>query len=261
MNTNTETKRYRTRAKSGAAATLPNKMAIITDKKMQSALTLWNNGNAYMQKVSSMEYFSFKSGMLYFKGMPISAARLETLRTNEGLDCIDLPLLRILYSIILQNYESMRRQYVEGPNEALTLYVPDLAATMGKSRHISDKDIKSIKSKMMQYQTVVGIVNNNGNIGIWEAVLPVLIFKGYDEQSNTIRFTAPYLDYLIRMMYQISIKTDKKGNPILRKDNKPQLRPVHSRLIHRLLSSEYLPDYVRLANEYFCKSCTDLFLF
>lgn len=230
-------KQYRTRAKAEKPDTLPSTIPIITLNKYQNAISLYQQGSAYLQPLRSVDGLAFDNGKLFFNGMPFSTAKLQELRTKEGIENIDLPLLRTFYGIILQNFE---RTFYNNKQlqESVKVYVPDLAAYLGKSRNISKTDIKNIMDKVSSFQTVVGIIKQVKNGRIYENILPVLLFTGYNEANNTISFSSPYMNQVIQDLYDVSIKRDKKQQPKLKKNGEPQTVATHSYLIKSSIGKE-----------------------
>lgn len=230
-------RQYRTRAKASSLDALPDTMPVITINNYQNAISLYQKGNAYLQPLSSVDGLKFDNGKLYFNGMPFTTAKLQQLRTKEGIENIDLPLLRTFYGIILRNFE---RTYTESKQlqESVKIYVPDLAAYLGKSRNISKTDIESIIGKVSSFQTVVGIVKQPKNGRIYENILPVLLFTGYNEADNTIGFTSPYMNQVIQDVWQVSIRRDKKQQPKLKKNGEPQRLPAYSYLVKSSIGKE-----------------------
>ena len=60
----------------------------------------------------------------------------------------------------------------------------------------------------------------------------------YDAESNTIRFASPYMTRLIKRIYNVSIRKNKKGNPQLKKDGTPLLEVSHSYLVKSSIAKE-----------------------
>ena len=233
---------YRTQDKAGndIVRNYPARMVIPTLTGWQNAVSLYPNGNAYLQPVSSLDGLKFEKGKLFFDGalQPLSEVELENIITKEGIENIDLPLLRIYYSIILTRFDDAIKQGETKLDSVITLFVPDLAECLGLQRNINKKDIQGIVKKTQTFHNILGVfhVMRNGNFD--KSYFPVLNFEGYDAERNTIAFSSPYLNYLVRKIYDISIRLDKKGHPLLKKSGEISKKVSHSYLIKSELAKE-----------------------
>lgn len=230
-------RRHRTKSKAGdIVKEMPHNMAVITNSGYQNGLSLNQQGQAYLQPLSTADGLRFEGGVLYFKDIPASQATLQDLYTKKGIDNIDLPLLRIFYSIILSELGKCM-QTSKQMNENVLIYMPDLASFLGKGKNLSKTDIESIVKKLTSFQTVMGIIKNPDHSN-WESIMPVFVFLGYDSKKNTVKFSSPYMNMLIQQLYDVSIKKDKKGQPKLKSNGQPMLSPSHSYLIHSDIAKE-----------------------
>lgn len=230
---------YRTKARSGETLDeLPDRLAIITNKNYQGGLSLYDQGQGpYLQPLSSADGIRFDSGILYFKGLPASVAQLQHLYTKEGIDSIDLPLLRTFYTIILNEFS---KTYLETNqvNEVVRIYLPDLAVYLGKSRNLSKLDREAILNKVSTFHNVMGVIKDPQYPKRSGSLMPVLLFEGYDETTNTLAFSSPYMNWLIKNIYNVSIRKNKKGEAMVKKTGEPQLLASHSYLIKSSIGKE-----------------------
>lgn len=233
---------YRTQGKAGSdiIKNYPARMVIPTLTGWQNAVSLYPNGNAYLQPVSSLDGLKFEKGKLFFEGalQPLSEVELENIITKKGIENIDLPLLRIYYSIILARFDDAIKQGETKLDSVMTLFVPDLAECLGLQRNINKKDIQVIVKKTQTFHNILGVLHivRNGNFD--KSYFPVLNFEGYDAERNTIAFSSPYLNYLVKKIYDISIRLDKKGYPMLKKSGEISKKVSHSYLIKSELAKE-----------------------
>ncbi len=219
---------YRTRVKAGEIVDMPEKYAIITLKKYQNAMGLFHEGNAYLQPLDNVDGLEYKDGKLYFKGLPASEAELKEFYTKEIPDSIDLPLMRIFYSIVLNTFlQNLKECKPQTPS--LSVYLPDLFAFWGR-RTISRTQTVELINKMISYHTLVGLVDGD--------ILPVLVYLGENQKKNTISFSSPYMNRVIEKVYRVSILTDKKGHQKLNKNGEPKTLPTYSYLIKPTIKSE-----------------------
>ena len=226
-------KNYRTKSKAdNTTDNLPSNLAIITNDKYKNSLTLQQNGGAYLQPLATTEGLQYDGENLFFQGFPASEATLREINKDKDvpIEAIDLPLLRMFYSIILSDFEQNTKK-LGVVNEIVTVYVPDLAAILGKKRNLSKNDITSIIEKTSSFQTIYGVIKDPDRPNGIGTAVPLLVWMGYDAESNTIRFSSPYMTRLIKRIYNVSIRKDRKGSPHLKKDGTPLLEVSHSYLI------------------------------
>ena len=98
----------RTRAKAGDIyKKIPQNLAIPTLREYQHGLSLYQDGKAYLQPLTSTDGLKFQNGLMYFSGEQmrrVSEVELQNMKTKEGIENIDLALLRVFYSIILYDF-------------------------------------------------------------------------------------------------------------------------------------------------------------
>lgn len=238
-NPQTEKRTYRTKGRTETTE-LPQNLAVITNSGYQNGLSLYQHGGAYLQPLASTDGLRFDSGTVYFKGFPASEATLKQINQDKeevAIDSIDLPLLRTFYSIILAEFE---RKFASGKpvSESVSIYVPDLAVYLGKSRNISKNDIQTITDKVSSFQTIFGVLKDPARPKGIGTIVPLLVFLGYFEKDNTIRFSSPYMNLLIQRIYNVSIRKDRKGGARIKSDGTPQMLPSHSYLIKSSIAKE-----------------------
>lgn len=223
--------------KAGALSKLPTSLAVPTLKKYQYSMSLYQDGGAYLQPFTSTDGLTFKGGKLYFKGeiQEISEVELQNLKTKEGIETIDLPLLRVFYSIVLYQFEQTKFKEVK---DFITLTVPELAEILGKQSNLNKKDLNDLLIKVQSFHNIVGVLHGTRNGKPTQSYYPVLNFEGYDEKKNTISFSSPYMNYLIKTIYNISIRKDKNGKPKLKASGEPLRLATHSYLINSNISTE-----------------------
>lgn len=232
---------YRTKSKiAKTLSSLPDRLAVITNPHYQYGVSFFQHNDAWLQLLSTAEGLEYdKEKGLRFKGIPMSNAELKNLFTKKGVEDINLPLLKFFYSIILKNFYDRLQVNDDGTHktvkptlqESITLYLPDLASQLGKSRKLSKENIKEVIAHVSAFQNIVGILKVRRNGRIYENILPVLLFMGYYDDTNTIKFSSPYLNQLIIEIFGASIAKDKNGNTIFDKKGEIKLLPSHSYLI------------------------------
>ncbi len=221
-------KEYRTRAKAGNVVNIPEKYAIITQPNYQNAMGLFQEGNAYLQPLTNVDGLEYKNGKLYFRGLPASKAQLKEYYTKDVPDIIDLPLIRIFYSIVLNTFlHNLKKNIPQTPS--LSIYLPELFAFWGR-RTINREQTVELIEKIMSYHTLVGVVDGD--------LLPVIVYMGENQKNNTLSFSSPYMNRVIEKVYKVSICTDKNGQPKLKKNGEPKTLPVYSYLIKPSIKNE-----------------------
>lgn len=221
-----EPKSYRTKAKAGGLDEIPTSLAFPTMAKYQYSIGLHNEGDAYIQPLTSTDGLSFDDGKMFFANnriKQISEVELQNMKTKDGIDTIDLPLLRTFYSIIFNAFQKTNYQQVK---PVITLYVPELAKYLGlRKSGLSREDITNIIIKTQAFHNIVGIQQGTRNGKPVQSIYPVLNFEGYNEDNNTISISSPYFNNLIRTLYDIAVKKDKDGKPTF-------ALPMNSYLVH-----------------------------
>lgn len=241
---------YRTKAiaeKESPLDTCPERLAVPTAINYEYSISLHQEGKAFLQKLTmSTDGLQFENGEMFFNGAlePISTVELQDMRTNEGIEEIDIPLLTMYYSIILAKFQERIKQGLDfgTANDMVTrIYVPDFIRCLeiiSDGSGGSEEKIANIMRKTRAFHNIVGIhyVPRNGKIH--KSYFPVMNFEGYDYETNTISFFSPYLNYIVQKIYSVSIRCDKKGNPRLKRNGQPLLYPNNSFLIKPSIVSE-----------------------
>lgn len=231
---------YRTRSKAApdAVRAMPQSLAIPTLQGYQYATSLYQNGNAYMQKLTSTDGLKFQKGKIFFEGglQTVSEAELQNMRTKEGIEKIDLALLRVFYSIILTAFDKTGCKEIK---PVITLFVPDMAEYLGLQSNLNRKDIAGIIEKVQTFHNMVGILHETRNGKPTQSLYPVLNFEGYNDKKNTISFSSPYMNHVIQTVYDVAIRRDKKtGKPKLKTNGEPLRLASHSYLVKSEIGKE-----------------------
>lgn len=213
-------KQYRTRAKSGSITDYPQALITITRRGYENSITLREKGAAFLMKLRSMEGLEFKDGKLYIEGLPeeTTIEVVRNLRTMEGIDDINLPLLRYFYSIIYQKFDK-----TGDPSGQISLYLPDLARAIGHKGNIDNKAKNAIIKAIYEFHPLIGCIG--------KSCYAVLVFLGYNAETNTITFYSPYMEMVINKTFYDSIKHDKRGKIRKNKQGAALVDANHSYLI------------------------------
>ena len=232
---------YRTKEKArqtDAIIEAPKTLAIPTLSKYQYSMSLYQDGGAYLQPLRSTDGLKFKNGKMYFDGArmrEVSEVELQDMKTKEGIDDIDLPILRTFYSIILTQFEASGYKVLQ---DVLTMSVPTLAEFIGLQSNLNKKDIGRVIEKTQSYHNIVGVVHGTRNGKPVQSLYPVLNFEGYNDKTNTISFSSPYMNYVIKTVYNLSLRKSKDGKVKLKKNGEPLRLASHSYLIDSGIAKE-----------------------
>lgn len=235
-----EEKNYRTKAKAGNLDEIPTSLAFPTMAKYQYSIGLHDEGDAYIQPLTSTDGLSFDDGKMFFEDnriKQVSEVELQNMKTKEGIDTIDLPLLRTFYSIIFNAFQKTNYQQLK---PVITLYVPELAKYLGlRKSGLNREDITGIIIKTQAFHNIVGIQHGIRNGKPTQSIYPVLNFEGYNEENNTISISSPYFNNLIRTLYNLAVKKDKDGKPQIKRNGSPAFAmPMNSYLVNTDIAKE-----------------------
>lgn len=230
--------KYRTKAKAeraGAITEAPANLAIPTFNGYQYSMSLYKEGGAYLQPLTSMDGLQFKKGKLYFAGgrmKEVSEAELRDLRTKEGIEELDLTTLRFYYSLLFDQFQRSNYKVLQ---DFIIVSVPLLA---GRNNPTS-QDINAVIAKVQSYHNVMGVIKGKTPTGKpAESYYQVLNFEYYDKKRNIIAFSSPYMNYVIKTVYNLSIRKTKDGKPKLKRSGEPLTLPTHSYLIDSSIVKE-----------------------
>ena len=210
-------------------------LAVPTLPRYEHSLSLHEDGDAHLMLLNiSTTELKFENGQMFLSGSlkPISTVELvQDLKTREGIDHINIPLLNVYYSIILKRFYE-KGNIPETLNTVATIYLPDLAEALGLGRkNLHKSDILSIIDRTRKFTNIIGVLHFTQNGKPRESYFPVMNFEGYDAKTNTISFYSPYLNYIIEVIYHTSVRKNKKGVPQVKKNGLPILNPSHSYLV------------------------------
>ena len=236
-------KTYRTKAKANTSCDhLPDIIPALSLREYQNATSLYQRGNAYLLPIKGPDNLVFQDGKLFFQEntafqgvREATEMELRNMTTKEGIESIDLVLLRTLYGIILRHFENTgytQLKYV------ITLYVPDLAKHLGMQGNLNKSDLALLLAKMQSFHNIVGFMYDNDGGRYTPSMLPVLNFEGYSATENTISFSSPYLNRVIKTVYSLSIRRNKHGEILFKTDGSPQLKVWNSYLVKSSLNKE-----------------------
>lgn len=235
----------------GAIIQMPEQLAITTLIPYQDAMSIVDNPAAHLQPITQAlaDNLRFEEGTLYFQGMEASRINLMEYydKRPQAVSELDLPTLRALYSVILQEL----REAAENPDEIMArakdpkylshsvrLYLPDVLKMLGYKPNGSHDGATYAVAKIMRYNRILGVMEEKANGRIYKSHYPVMLFVGHNGKDNTIEFASPYINKLVMTILHASIQRNKAGEPKLRSNGKPFMLPSHSYLIKTSIAKE-----------------------
>lgn len=234
MSTTAEKDR-RTRNKAGETATPVKKMAIITDRDYRHALTPVQDKNAYLMPIDPAlaDTLQFENGILSMGSYKLSL----TDYSPERLAALDFPTLRTLYSVILNTIQddiaktgdvSEVLAILEDPKHEYTvsLYLPDFLRMIGAKPNLDDNHVMAAILKLQSFNKLIGIHTTQRGGRKYDNQFAVMLWHDYNRETNTIRFSSPYLNYIAKQILHKTIVKDKNGKPKLNKSGHPKWHPV-----------------------------------
>jgi len=246
-----ENAEYRTKRKAGAIAHLPDVIANISFPGFEYGVSMLADGNAHLELLDTVtaDRLQFKDGLLYFEDdsggrQEFTEAHLRKAATKEGIDKINLTLLRYYYSVILKGFEGKIKEFQQGKiadEESLrkeltfmpvTFYLPDLLRELtGGGYATAGHQIDKVINETWAFRNIIGVISDYYGEKRRESYYPVLNFRGYDSKTNTISFESPYLSYLALKLHESAIKRNKSGRVIRTRRGVPAMHPRHSYLV------------------------------
>lgn len=205
-------KRFRTKARAGNVTNaLPDMISLITDKEFRYGISFYQKGKAYLLPLKT-ERDADETIEAYRNGKSLKERELRRKERicKEPDAAIDLPFLRLLYSVFYQEFENNQNKINQ---KDITIYVPDLAKLEGKGRNISKNDIQTIIKKFKSLKKVIGIIRNSEEDTENGKAYPVMVWKEYNAEKNTICFESPYIETLITEIHKASVEKQSKAKP------------------------------------------------
>lgn len=210
------------------SSNLSTNTALITDKELKHALTPYQNSRAYIQQLDIDFFqqleFDPENGAMNIKGNILETVTLKDIKTRSNLKELDLPLLRSLYTTIYTYAEKI-------DTHTVTIYLPTLSKHLGIN--IRGDKPNDLFAKIMAFEHVIGVFDNG-------SFYRLLTFANYDRQTNSITFSSPYMNKILRTLTEVNTVTPPGG--------KRYLNPHHSYLVHGTIASERNKPAIEIVN-------------
>lgn len=219
----------------------------ITHRNYTNGLTFNPKDSHLIAVPYSEQPAKVEDGVLKFANLSFSEAKLMEWSNNQRnkIENVDLPLLNLLYSIILnqlsEKYKDLATiEDISALDMSVKIYVPHFAKITNRASNLNKKTTEAIVNEIASFNNIVGVLKNkiDGCDEEKESILPVLLFLGYEESTNTVEFTSPYMTRLIQTIYHESIKRDSQGAIRYKKNGNIELNPSHSKLVKTAIVNE-----------------------
>ncbi|MCH5174191.1 MAG: hypothetical protein J1D85_08315 [Bacteroidales bacterium] len=240
----------------GAIIDMPQELCLITVKEYRDSLRPTDNDTAYIRPIipekADLLRRSSETGDVISDG----TAPMESIDFNLTPYCdmepktisnLDLPTLRALYSVILQDVQNMAidldalAKKAKDPQylgHSVKIYLSNFLQMLGYNKHLSKDSADYAVRKIMSYQNIIGVMEEHVGDRTYRSLYPVMVFHGYDDKDGTLTFASPYINVLIINILKKSVRMDKKGNPKLSNTGKPLMLPSHSYLVKSSIVKE-----------------------
>ena len=143
--------------------------------------------------------------------------------------------MRIFYSIILDQFQKSKFTELK---DIIRVPIPLLADYLGRKSNYGKQNVNLLLTKVQSFHNVVGVLHGTRNGKPVQSYYQVLNFEYYDEKNNIVAFSSPYMNYLLRTVFNVAVRRDKNGKPKVKKNGDPQFLPNHSYLIDSSITKE-----------------------
>lgn len=237
-----EIRKYRTKKMAGKTAFIPSVMATPSTPNWKTAITVMEGKKPHVVPIQQSVKIDFQNGQFRYNGVDLTQLDLNDIRDTE-ITKLDLPTLRFLYSVILQDLVSSFNDGVltedNVVNHKITIRIPELMKEMGMQPNANRQHVNALVDKIRSYQNMVGVMYKPAGRGkYFEDKYAVLVWISHKESENTITFEAPYLNVLAYRIMDSSIRRDGRGSIQRKKNGQPKLSASHSYLIKTTIASE-----------------------
>ena len=161
---------------------------------------------------------------------------IRSLIETDHIDKIDIPMLIAIYTAMLRRFENDRNTWTD--NQRIQFYVPDLFRGLGKKANQSDAQVRELLWSITRFGNVLGVETQMTGNKARKVYFSVLNFIDYDSRTKVITLEAPYLEHLVSLIYNASVRTDKKGKPLLSSTGKPKTKAAYSYLVKADIAKE-----------------------
>lgn len=236
-----------------AMASMPTQLATLTISPLERALTTVKNDGAYVRifKDRYTKYLKFEDGRLSFNGEDVTNADLYYMaaKSREKVSEIDIPMLQTLYSLIMFDMSKhakskedfiLKALYGKLESYTVTVYARDLIRMMGYTK--MQDPVGYLTERIGSFNKIFGLVleGYDGRGKPMYMNIPVLLLMKSSEQDQTVSFTSPYLNEIVKKSIENALGKDRIAQ-IMMSENPPKripIRPTNSYLINADIMSE-----------------------
>lgn len=235
----------------GAIVKMPDNLALPTIKPYYTAISTIESSPGHLQPVVKelADKLMFENGKLYFEGHEAQGVELIQYydRRPQAVSDLDLPMLRAIYSVILQDVSEMLQdentitekladpQYL---GHSVKLYLSEFMHMMGYEKNGSRENEKLTVKKITEFNNVIGVMETSLGGRKRQSLYPVMLFMGYNVEDGTVRFASPYINKLIMDIAKASIQKNEKGETKFRRSGKPFMLPSYTYLVKASIAKE-----------------------
>lgn len=235
----------RTEAAAGETTALVGNIAIITDRLYRRALTPIRNGTAFIMPVGIADSLGIGGGLPDISELAFSLENCSP----EDIGKLDFGLLTTVYSIIL-NQLNQKVKSAQCPGEVLRilddpnfeyvvhLFLPTFLEKIGAKPDADENRFAIARDKLKSFKDVVGIHVTKSKWGMQYKRYEVMTWISDDTETNTVRFSSPYCNYIARLLLKKHLKTDKRGNLEMPPGGPPAMTVSHSYALRTIWASE-----------------------
>ena len=257
-NTALESKKkfYRTRGKiKETISSLPDHIILPTLPAWENGISFYESGNAFIAKINPVktDKLKYENGFFYYGDECIDdKQKMEALRTNVGLNDIDLPLARYFFSCGVERFEKTLKArealgvHIDGDDitelireddrKAHTFYVPELIEKISGDRNPDKQYISVFLDRVRKLHNIFGIARGVDNPQ-YATYAPVVILKRYNAETNVIEVEMPYFNTLIRNIYKAAWRLNGRGTLKKKANGAPALKARYSFLLNAELTN------------------------
>jgi len=238
-------------AEQGAITEMPKKLALITMKPYQNAMTLNEDKTAHLQPLEQ----SFAEALQKNYNIMQVQDDIESIpfvqyydNSPQAVSNLDLITLRAVYTIFLAEMEKQRAKDPDGfkkeaaspgfTKKSVTFYIPDFMRMAGIAPNHNRRNEDAVLSKIASYAPIYGVLAKSLGDTARLSHYPVLQLVEHDAEKNTVEIMAPYISKIIGTIEQERTEKAKLNRPRMKQVGKPSLPPTHSYLIDSKIENE-----------------------
>ncbi len=210
-------------------------LAVPTIRGYLYALSLNQQGKAYIAPFPlETDKLDLCDGKLYgADGREIPTMEINV--TISDVKRLDIPLLLIMHTVWWGKFE--QTGFTEAPSQ-IKMYIPDLIRLMGVKANQNKFNREVVIRNIEAFHKTIGCVRECYGDKTYETRFPVLIYREFDQRKNVLTVESPYLEYVVKKIYEESKDISSKEKGTKKAARKEKLMPTHSYLVKSSIASE-----------------------